>query len=178
VLIENIIRELKIFRIVAEKYRNRRRRFNLRINGSRINVMLSYLCGKKIYRMNCSHCGSTETKKNGLTHYGKQRYMCHICNRQFVEGGQDWFVSDEEKALINKLLLERISLNGICRVCNVSESWLLRHVKELYSNLPDDLNADLEVGDIESYLETRMDEEITRISCLKKIRLHLKNMLR
>jgi len=32
VLIENIIRELKIFRIVAEKYRNRRRRFNLRIN--------------------------------------------------------------------------------------------------------------------------------------------------
>ena len=32
VLIEDIIRELKIFRIVAEKYRNRRRRFNLRIN--------------------------------------------------------------------------------------------------------------------------------------------------
>lgn len=32
VLIENIIRELKIFRIVSEKYRNRRRRFNLRMN--------------------------------------------------------------------------------------------------------------------------------------------------
>jgi len=32
VLIENIIRELKIFRIVAEKYRNRRKRFNLRMN--------------------------------------------------------------------------------------------------------------------------------------------------
>lgn len=32
VAIENIIRELKIFRIVAEKYRNRRKRFNLRMN--------------------------------------------------------------------------------------------------------------------------------------------------
>ena len=32
VLIENIIRELKIFRIVAEKYRNRRKRFGIRVN--------------------------------------------------------------------------------------------------------------------------------------------------
>jgi len=32
VLVENIIREVKIFRIVAEKYRNRRKRFGLRIN--------------------------------------------------------------------------------------------------------------------------------------------------
>ncbi|MBL0310120.1 MAG: IS5 family transposase [Bacteroidetes bacterium] len=32
VAIENIIRELKIFRILAEKYRNRRRRFSLRFN--------------------------------------------------------------------------------------------------------------------------------------------------
>ena len=32
VFIENIIRELKIFKIIAGKYRNRRRRFNLREN--------------------------------------------------------------------------------------------------------------------------------------------------
>lgn len=32
VAIENIIRKLKIFRILAEKYRNRRRRFKLRLN--------------------------------------------------------------------------------------------------------------------------------------------------
>jgi len=32
VLIENLIRELKIFRILVEKYRNRRRRFLLRFN--------------------------------------------------------------------------------------------------------------------------------------------------
>lgn len=32
VSVENIIREVKIFRIVAEKYRNRRKRFGLRVN--------------------------------------------------------------------------------------------------------------------------------------------------
>jgi hypothetical protein len=32
VTVENIIRELKIFRILAEKYRNRRKRFSLRFN--------------------------------------------------------------------------------------------------------------------------------------------------
>jgi hypothetical protein len=32
VLIENIIREVKIFRIIAEKYRNRRKKFGLRFN--------------------------------------------------------------------------------------------------------------------------------------------------
>ena len=31
-MVENIIRHLKIFRIVAERYRNRRRRFALRFN--------------------------------------------------------------------------------------------------------------------------------------------------
>ncbi len=32
VLVENVIRKIKIFRIMAEKYRNRRRRFALRLN--------------------------------------------------------------------------------------------------------------------------------------------------
>lgn len=32
VSIENIIREIKIFRIIAEKYRNRRKKFGLRFN--------------------------------------------------------------------------------------------------------------------------------------------------
>ena len=32
ITIENIIRDVKIFRIIAEKYRNRRKRFALRFN--------------------------------------------------------------------------------------------------------------------------------------------------
>ena len=44
VAIENIIREVKIFRIVAEKYRNRRRRFALRFNliAAIYNLNLNY----------------------------------------------------------------------------------------------------------------------------------------
>lgn len=125
--------------------------------------------------MKCSHCQSENTKKNGHTHYGKQNYYCHYCNRQFVEGSQDWFVNQTDKTLINKLLLERISLSGICRVCDVSQQWLLEYIKELYSNLPDDLNADLVLPDLASYLSDRMDEEIGRIEAIKKIRLHYKN---
>lgn len=126
--------------------------------------------------MTCTRCGSENIKKNGHTHYGKQNYYCHSCGSQFVESGQLWFVSESEKGLINKLLLERISLSGICRVCDVSESWLLNYIKELYSNLPDDLNADLVVPDLEAYLSDRMDEEIGRIEVIKKIRVHLKTI--
>ena len=126
--------------------------------------------------MRCSHCQGENTKKNGHTHYGKQNYYCHDCKRQFVEGGQQWFVSQSDKALIDKLLLERISLSGICRVCDVSEQWLLGYLKELYGCLPDDLNADQTLPDIEVYLSDRMDEEISRIEAIKKIRLHLKNI--
>lgn len=124
--------------------------------------------------MNCPHCQSVKIKKNGHTHYGKQNYQCNDCQRQFVESGQDWFVSASEKAFINKLLLERISLSGICRVCNVSQSWLLSYIKELYATLPDDLQADLTLPDLEAYLSVRMEEEISRIEAVKKIQLHYK----
>ena len=32
ILVENVIRRLKIFRILSERYRNRRKRFTLRFN--------------------------------------------------------------------------------------------------------------------------------------------------
>jgi len=127
--------------------------------------------------MKCSHCQTDNTKKNGHTHYGKQNYYCHGCNRQFVEGGQDWFIKPSEKVLIDKLLLERISLSGICRVCNVSEQWLLGYLKELYGNLPDDLNADAVLPDITLYLSDRMDEEISRIEAIKKNSISLEEYI-
>ena len=129
---------------------------------------------KKDNLMNCTTCGNSAVKKNGKTHYGKQNYCCKACGRQFVENGQEWFISEKDKALINSLLLERISLSGICRVCNISESWLLKYIKELYSELPEDLNAEQAMPDIASYLEDRMDEEIYRIMALKKIQIHLR----
>lgn len=115
--------------------------------------------------MNCPH---TYIKKNGYTHYGKQNYYCHGCNHQFVESGQDWFVSESERLLINKVLLERISLSEICRVVVINETWLLSYIKIFYKGLPADLNADCVLPDIESYLADRFEEEIGHIEVIKK----------
>lgn len=119
----------------------------------------------------CPSCGSVYFKKNGTNGQGKQNYRCR-CGRQFVAGGSDWYVSESDKELIDRLLLERISLNGICRSVKVSPSWLLSYIKELYGNLPDDLNAELSFGDEQDWLGDRMDEEIDRLEVVKKIRLH------
>lgn len=86
-------------------------------------------------------------------------------------------MSEEDKLLINKLLLERISLAGICRACGVSQTWLLAYLRELYAALPDDLGADQHLPDLEAYLAERMDEEISRLTRLKKIRLHIRSIL-
>jgi transposase-like protein len=71
--------------------------------------------------------------KNGHIHNGKQRYLCRVCQRQFVENPVFQRVSNEKKALIEKLLLERLSLAGICRVVGVAESWLQSYVNQKIS---------------------------------------------
>ena len=120
--------------------------------------------------MNCPHCHSPRVRKNGHTHYGKQNHQCTACGRQFVELGPDWFVSESDKVLIDKLLLERLSLAGICRVCGIRMPWLLKYSKKLYESLPDDLHATLSLPDPEAYLDARMDEEIERLRRIKKKR--------
>ncbi|MEM9987144.1 MAG: hypothetical protein AAF804_18780 [Bacteroidota bacterium] len=120
----------------------------------------------------CPSCRSRSVKKNGHLSNGKQNYRCKPCGRQFVATSHSWHINDSDKELINKLLLERISLNGICRVVGVSQSWLLNYIKELYADLPDDLNADQSLPDIETWLEDRMDEEIGRLAAIKKIQIH------
>jgi insertion element IS1 protein InsB len=45
-------------------------------------------------------------------------------------------ISAETKALIDKLLLERVSLAGIVRVTGVSAQWLQDYVNEKYKAQP------------------------------------------
>jgi insertion element IS1 protein InsB len=89
----------------------------------------------------CPQCGLSHIKRNGCTHYGKQNYRCKDCDRQFVEDSQ--YIGEEMKDLIKVLLLERLSLRGICRVTGVSLTWLLDFITKLYAALPDDLNVTL-----------------------------------
>jgi IS1 family transposase len=96
---------------------------------------------------------------NGHTHYGKQNYQCLECQRQFVADSQH--IKEEQKELIKKLLLERLSLRGICRVVGISLSWLLNFIAEVYQQLPNHLNAQLSArrGNVEIFeLAAEADE--------------------
>jgi transposase-like protein len=65
--------------------------------------------------MQCPQCASDRIIKNGSQQNGKPKYMCKTCCRQFVEDPQDCRIPDATKALIDRLLLERMSLAGIAR---------------------------------------------------------------
>jgi IS1 family transposase/transposase-like protein len=88
--------------------------------------------------LTCPRCQLSHIKRNGHTYYGKQNYRCKSCGRQFVF--REPSVSDPVKQLICRLLLERISLRGICRVLDVSLCWLLNFMRRIYKTVPADLN--------------------------------------
>ena len=74
--------------------------------------------------MNCPKCEAAQIVKNGRTHYGKQRFRCQKCRRQFVENSTLKPIEEATRYLIDKLLLERLALAAIARVTGVSERWL------------------------------------------------------
>ena len=86
--------------------------------------------------MNCPYCNAEHTVKNGSNSVGTPKRLCRNCNRQFVENPKNKPIGDEKKQLIEKLLLERLSLAGIARVTCVSDSWLQEYVNDLYANTP------------------------------------------
>ncbi len=82
--------------------------------------------------MTCPTCGSHDISKNGTSHRGKQNYKCRDCGRQFVEDPQWQPKPKETKALVNRLLHEKIPLAGIARATAVSKSWLQGHANAIY----------------------------------------------
>jgi insertion element IS1 protein InsB len=90
----------------------------------------------EILLMYCPDCHSESPVKNGFNALGKQIYRCTACGRQFVLYPAKGPISDDKKELIDRLLLERISLAGIARAVGVSESWLQGYVNGRYANTP------------------------------------------
>ncbi|MBD2534615.1 IS1 family transposase [Nostoc flagelliforme FACHB-838] len=84
----------------------------------------------------CPICASSQTVKNGRIHNGKQRFKCHDCGRQFVEHSRKKVIDQATRELVDRLLLERISLAGIARAAQVSEQWLQIYVNEKYAQVP------------------------------------------
>jgi len=91
----------------------------------------------------CPSCSSNLIKKNGRIHTGKQGYRCLKCDRQFVLDPTQKRIDDTTRSLVRKTLLERVSLEGVCRIFDVSMPWLLEFIEHLIAELPQDLNAEV-----------------------------------
>ena len=86
--------------------------------------------------MRCPACEGEHCVKNGHTHYGKPRFKCKSCGRQFVEGSQYRHIPKETWELVDKLLLEKIPLAGISRVTGISKRYLQDYVNKKLSEVP------------------------------------------
>lgn len=92
----------------------------------------------------CPRGQSGHVIQNGPIHNGKAKYACKDCGRPFVENPQQQGISEQTKALIDKLLLERLSVAGIARVTGVSERWLHDYVNAKYARQPQLVELDVQ----------------------------------
>lgn len=96
--------------------------------------------------MTCPNCGSSTFKKNGRIHNGKQRYLCKECGRQFTPAGTKKTIGNATKAMIDRLLLEKLPLVGIARAVQVSETWLQGYVNEKYEQVEQQVKVPVKKG--------------------------------
>ncbi len=89
--------------------------------------------------MNCPRCGLDYIVKNGISLSQKQKYKCRECDKRIVLK-QEKKISEENKTIIDKFLLDKISLRWIARSVGVSTVWLQKYVKEKYQEQPEDLH--------------------------------------
>jgi insertion element IS1 protein InsB len=83
----------------------------------------------------CPDCGSDRTVKNGIIHNKKPKYKYQSCGRQFVENPTKKVISSQTKDLIDRLLLEKISLAGIARSTGVYQKWLQDYANNKYASI-------------------------------------------
>ena len=124
-----------------------------------------------VVRDACPACGSTQFKKNGHIHSGKQNYQCKACGRQFVVSTEERIISSEQRTLVEHLLCERISLRGMCRAVGVSLTWLLHFMVERFAACPDHLHAQLPVNPTDVVLR-RLEAEADEMWSFVKKKAH------
>ncbi|WP_417914545.1 transposase-like zinc-binding domain-containing protein [Candidatus Electronema sp. JM] len=78
----------------------------------------------------CPECGSLNIVRNGSIANGKKKFSCKECSRQFVENPERRKITDAEWRIVDRLLLEKISMAGIARAVSISKRWLQDYVKK------------------------------------------------
>ncbi len=80
----------------------------------------------------CPRCSATHVVRNGLTHSGVPSFRCRGCGRRFVASPRKGPVPAEDKAAVERMLAERLSLRAVARITGRSRAWLQRFANELY----------------------------------------------
>lgn len=103
----------------------------------------------------------SSSTKYGTTRHGQQRYKCKGCGYQFSALNNQKIITAAELSIINKLLLERLSLSGICRIMDVSMPWLLQHIEQVYNDIPEHLY----VLTVDANFASNFDEQLDSMIC-------------
>jgi hypothetical protein len=88
-------------------------------------------------------CASPQFKKNGHIHNSKQNHRCKQCGHQFVAHAEHRVIAQAQRSLVERLLLEKISLHGICRAVGVSIRWLMDFMVACFDAVPAHLHVRL-----------------------------------
>ena len=82
--------------------------------------------------MQCTHCGSTNCKKNGK-HKNSQRFICKSCQRAFSDKVRKFSYKDKERFL--QMYLNNTGIRKAALFMGCSPSLLVRWVREFAENL-------------------------------------------
>ena len=80
----------------------------------------------------CPRCSATTVVRNGPSGSAAPSFRCRGCGRRFVATPRKGPVPDEDKAAVERMLAERLSLRAIARITGRSRSRLQGFVDELY----------------------------------------------
>jgi len=107
-------------------------------------------------------CGSRQYKRKGRIHTGKQNHKGKTCGRAFGLVPDNQVITEEQRAVIERLLLERISLHGICRVIGVGLRWRLQVMVERFTAAPDHLYVQ-PTADTQRVIRQRLEAELDEL---------------
>ncbi|MDR0305220.1 MAG: hypothetical protein LBI42_00085 [Chitinispirillales bacterium] len=82
--------------------------------------------------MQCSHCGSLKSVKNG-SYNGSQRFICKNCNRAFSDKVRKFSYADKERFI--QMYLNNVGIRRAAGFMGCSSSLLVRWVREFAQNL-------------------------------------------
>ena len=98
--------------------------------------------------------------------------MQYMCGMEFIENQKNVIIGDEKINITDKLLLEKIPLEGIVRATGVSGTWLQNYANRKYSGVPRQIEITgkpkgrltVECGELWSFALSRKNKAWVRLA--------------